>query len=163
MESITNNPNEETKYDLSEELTDNPENNRLKLIYYYGLYPLHKFLLKKFDIDIKNVFKNLLKNNPTLGCDLGSYNIDIVDNNYNNELDEEHNDNITFLLNCVNISFNAVKIVLKDNMGDYILHPYHFQLDTNKNLELILIEDDIKGEYVKYIDDNIKIGIIFHI
>lgn len=137
-----------------------PTDAQLDIIFYHGAYPLWKFLLQKFEIDIRDICARVAKDEPKLATNKGTYYVRTVDNHYNNTLSAEHTEDVTFLLNCVNVVFNMLKEGIIRN-GEHILHPYSFQLDENSNLELILVEtpeDDTK--YIKSVDDNIKLGIM---
>ena len=153
---------EDTQIVGNPKLEEETPNEQLNIIFYYGAYPLWKFLNIKFSIDIRDVCAQVSKYDPTLFVSNGKYNTLIVDNNYQNNLDETHNEHITFLLNCINSVFNMLKEGIIKN-GEHILRPYYFQLDEYKNLELLLVKDENINEetYVKSNNDNIKIGIAF--
>jgi hypothetical protein len=138
----------------------NPNEQQLDIIFHYGAYPLWKFIIQKFEIDIRDVCTKVATVEPKLVANQHTYIVDVVDNDYDNELNEsmDHNENITFLLNCVNVVFNTLKEGIVRN-GIHILKPYYFQLDERRNLELILVETPEESEYIYSINDNIKLGI----
>ena len=141
-------------------MPSNPSEEQLEVIFYHGAYPLWKFMLQKFEIDIRDICAKVAKDEPKLITDKGTYVVRTVGNDYSNVLGEEHTKNVTFLLNCINVTFNMLKHGIIRN-GDHIVRPYHFQLDENSNLELILIEEPQDGEeYIRSVNDTIKLGII---
>lgn len=144
---------------ISDDMPVSPNEKQLDIIFYYGAYPLWKYLDKKFNIDIRDVCHRVAIDEPVLHQLNGVYTMRIVDNEYDHNLDETHNENISFLLNCINSVFKMLKEGIIKN-GEHILAPYHFQLDDNRNLELVLIDDPANQNYVESIDDNIKIGVI---
>jgi hypothetical protein len=136
-----------------------PTDKQMEVIFYFGAYPLWKFLSSKFNIDIREICDKVAIDEPTCHQPKGVYTIRVVDNEYNHNLNKDHNENITFLLNSVNIVFNILKEGIIKN-GEHILKPFHFQLDDNRNLELVLIENPIEQEYLQSINNNIKIGVV---
>jgi hypothetical protein len=138
----------------------NPSEAQLDIIFYHSAYPLWKFMIQKFEIDIRDVCARVAKDEPKLVTNKGTYYVRTVANDYNNVLGEEHTENVTFLLNSVNVVFNSLKDGIIRN-GERILHPYYFQLDEHSNLELVLVDGPEDANYIKSVDDRIKLGIVF--
>lgn len=141
-------------------MPSNPSEAQLEVIFYHGAYPLWKFMLQKFEIDIRDICARVAKDEPKLITNKGTYYVRTVDNDYDNVLGSEHTENVTFLLNCVNQVFNMLKHGIIRN-GEHIVRPYCFQLDENSNLELVLVEEPQDGEeYIRSVNDTIKLGIM---
>lgn len=132
---------------------------QLDLIFYYGAYPLWRFLDHVFDLDIREVCQRVALTKPILKTQEGSYRICAVDDDYDGQLYNNvglHGDHCTFLLNCVNVVFNSlkndtVKLRFKES-NDAPLDNCVFQLDDKLNMELICGDVPLEGA---------KLGIIY--
>ncbi len=127
---------------------------QLDIIFYYGAYPLWRFLDHIFNIDIRDVCQRVAKEEPILRTEEGTYVMKVVDGSFDGKLAEDeskHGNHCTFLINCANVVFGSLKdgVSLK---GEFILRECRFQLDEHLNLEIV-----IDGQ--PYTDT--KIGIFF--
>lgn len=139
-----------------------PNEQQLDIIFYHGAYSLWHFLTQKFNLDIRDVCARVAFDEPVLTTDTGKYTMRVVSDDYQSglELNGVHDEHLTFMINCVNVVFNMLKEGVIRN-GDHILRPYSFQLDSYKNLELILSDPDSDEPRAESLVDNIKLGIHF--
>ena len=119
------------------------------MTFYHGAYPLWKFLEKSFDVDIRTVCTRVTKEEPMLKCDSGELTARVFTDPKNVRLvspatNPECRADVTFLLNCVNIVYNTLKVLAKRN-GELFLKSYSFQLTEDCCLELV---DEETGERV---------------
>ncbi len=152
-----------------------PAEAQLDVIFYYGAFPVWKFVERVFALDIREVCPRVAVDYPQLLTDQGCYRVELVGSDYCSSLftheqtdvasvgsGVDHQQHITFLLNCVNVVFNMLKEgIVRD--GKHILGPYGFQLDARSNLELVLLaseEDLVNVCYARRLDLDTKLGVV---
>lgn len=138
-----------------------PSKEQLDIIFYHGAYPVWKYLIQKFSIDIREVCDRVAREEPVLNIHGKKLVLRTVQPGYKYELDESYNGDITFLLNCANVVFNTLKEGIIKH-GNHILKPYVFQLDENNNMELKFDEDPAvdRSCAVQSFNDVIKLAVV---
>lgn len=138
-----------------------PNQAQLDIIFYHGAYPLWKFLIQKFGIDIREVCERVAKDEPILPIGEKKLALRTVPDDYQCNLDESYNSDKTFLLNCANVVFNTLKEGIIKN-GEHILQPYKFALDDWNNMFLQLDDDPTIDESheLESFNDAIKLGLV---
>jgi hypothetical protein len=128
--------------------TSNDENQKkqLEFIFHYGSYALWKYLLKKFNLDLSEVYGKIPSEEPFITKDDIKFTIRIVDNNYDGKIDKKYFPDIGFFINAVNTVYNTFKLGLEHN-GEKVLASYEFKMDSAYNLYL----DD---------SDNYRLGVV---
>ncbi len=137
-----------------EEIPAPPSKTQLEIIHYHGAYPLWKFLLQKFGIDIREVCERIAKDEPFLPIDEKKLALRTVNHDYVCTLDSSYDQDKTFLLNCCNAVFNILKEGIVKN-GEHILKPYSFSLDEHGNMSMISSDGSLESY-----NDSIKLGVV---
>ncbi|KAF1785853.1 hypothetical protein PC129_g14828 [Phytophthora cactorum] len=102
---------------------------------YHGAYPLWKYLLELFDINIVDVCPRVSKDEPVLKTEFGNFAVRTVDLPSENKLPPTHNNDVIFLVNSINVVFESLKAGIESD-GAKILQSYRFKLDKWHNLYL---------------------------
>lgn len=114
---------------------DIPE-GQLDVIFYHGAYPLWKYLLELFEINIVDVCPRVAKEEPVLETEFGNLVARLVDLPDETKLAPTHNNDVIFFVNSINIVFESLKAGIESD-GVKILQPYRFKLDKWHNLYLV--------------------------
>ena len=114
---------------------DEVQKKQLEFIFHYGSYILWKYLLKKFNIDLSDVYAKIPSEEPFIMKDNIKFTMRIVQHDFKSNIDKKYYSDISFFVNAVNTVFNTFKAGLESN-GKQILADYTFQLDNNFNLYL---------------------------
>lgn len=144
-----------------EDMPVEPSKEQLDIIFYHGAYPVWKFLIQKFSLDIRDVCDRVARDEPVLNIHGKKLVLRTVSPDYKYNLDEQYNGDITFLLNCANVVFNVLKEgVIKH--GNHIIKPYTFTLDEHNNMELKLDTNPAVDHThaTPCYDEYIKLGVV---
>lgn len=110
---------------------------QLDVINHYGSYPLWKYLLETFEINIVDVSDRVCKEEPVLKTESGDFVVRVVEREMTQVvLDTTDNNHKCFLLNAINTVFNILRPGLEKD-GEKILMGYDFELDDQKNMFLV--------------------------
>lgn len=114
---------------------DIPE-GQLDVIFYHGAYPLWKYLLELFEINIVDVCPRVAKEEPVLETKFGKLAVRIMPLPNEEKLEPTYNNDVIFLVNSINVVFESLKAGIESD-GVKILAPYQFKLDKWHNLYLV--------------------------
>jgi hypothetical protein len=145
---------------MNDNMPIQPSEKQLDIIFYHGAYPLWKYIIEKFEFDIRDVCARVATNEPIIHTNGKKLALRTVSNDYKCMLGAEYDNDKTFLLNCANVVFDILKegIIRR---GDHIFKPYKFVLDQNQNIQIQLYEESPNDlPIAESINNSISLGIV---
>lgn len=124
-------------------MADEVKEDYLKVIFHYGAYPLWKYLLSNFGINIVDFCKYVTKEEPVLVVKEVEIVTRVVTPS-DKSFSDENNTDALFLLNSVNTVYKSLQTAIVDKNEVQVLKDYNFTLDDQKNMYLV----DLNGDRV---------------